>query len=385
MMLAVCTAIVWEDLLRGITGLTVGYLMIIIFVGSSVMPFRAWQVFSLGAVITVSYFLSLTYIAAPQVKETISFKPETIVLLTLATSLCTVISGLIYRSRYLLFRARRRQILLRQEVTNYAHELEELNIKIQETQDQLIQSEKMAALGNLVAGVAHEVNTPLGAINSNADTAQRALKILKEIPQKSKNKSDMETQERKFKEAIKILAELNKSTTVAAARIDKIVTALRGFAALDEADYKSIDIHKGIEDTITLLMIDSEPGIEVLREFISLPNISCNPEQLNQVFWNILTNAREAVGNEGKITIKTSLEDNMAVIQIIDTGKGISKENLSRIYDPGFTTKGVQVGTGLGLSTCYRYITNHRGSIDIKSEEGRGTTVTIKLPLIEPE
>jgi len=281
----------------------------------------------------------------------------------------------------MLYKARQKEISLVQSVTDHANELEESNLRLRETQDQLIQSEKMASLGNLVAGVAHEINTPLGAINSNADTAQRVLKTVNSVIENDDSMPWSNEKEEKVNKAIKTLVDLNSLTTNATSRIDKIVKALRGFACLDEAEYQEFDLHKGIEDTITLLTFSPEMKVEIERDFAPFPETLCRPGHLNQVFMNLLTNAVEAIGKQGKITIRTLLESGWAVIQFIDTGKGIPSEDLNHIFDPGFTTKGVGVGTGLGLSICYRIIQEHKGSIDVQSEEGKGTTFTIRLPL----
>ncbi len=381
--LGVCVASTWTDFARGNISFSVGYLMLALLVGSGLVPFRAWQVLLLGIIITASFQLSIRLFAVPLGIETFNIEGESIVLLAASTLLGSIITGLIYRSRYLLFKARQKQISLRQEVADYAHELEEANLKIRETQDQLIQSEKMASLGDLVAGVAHEVNTPLGAIHSNADTAQRAVKIIKNFLENSQESLDADKLESRAKKAIALFTDLNESTTTAAHRIDKIIKALRGFACLDEAEFQTFDLNRGLEDTITLLSIDADSEVEIVSEFNPLPEISCIAAHLNQVFMKILTNALEAMGKQGKITIKTGVEKNWIVIQFKDTGKGISKENLKHIFDPGFTTKGVRVGTGLGLSICYRTIMDHEGRIDVESEEGKGTTVIIRLPLLE--
>jgi signal transduction histidine kinase len=303
------------------------------------------------------------------------------VILALATFFCTIITGAIYKSRYLLHRGRQKQISLRQAVTDYAATLKETNIKLHETQDQLVQSREMAALGNLVAGVAHEVNTPLGAINSNTDTAKRILRIISSAVENEDGTPWSDEKEAKVYQSIKALADLNNSTYLATARIDKIVTALRGFACLDEAEYQTFDLHKGIEHTITLFEFNPEMKVEIKKDFSFLPEISCRPGQLNQVFMNLLTNAAEAIEKQGEITIRTLLESGWAVIRFIDTGKGIPSEDLDHIFDPGFTSKGVCVGTGLGLSICYRIMQEHKGSIDVQSEEGKGAIFTLRLPL----
>jgi signal transduction histidine kinase len=259
--------------------------------------------------------------------------------------------------------------------------LEETNIKLRQTQAQLVQKEKMVSLGNLVAGLAHEVNTPLGAINSNADTAQRIIKILSSIIEDKEEGPWTEEKKEKLNRVVEALNELNQSTAIGASRIDKVVKALRGFAQLDATEYQKADIHQGIEDTLTLLIFNPELKLEIEKDFSPLPEIYCNPGQLNQVFLNILTNAIEATDRQGLIRIKTRRENENVVIQIEDNGRGISGEDLDKIFDPGYTTKGRGVGTGLGLSICYRIVSEHGGSIEVDSEKGKGSTFTISIPL----
>jgi two-component system NtrC family sensor kinase len=381
LIMAVCAMTVWDDLARSDISLSVGYLILVMLVGVGSMPFRPWQVFLLGVTIMLSFYLSVSHLPALMGTEPVLFRPNFFVILAVATLLYTIITGAIYKSRYLLHRARQKQISLRQAATDYAAELKETNIKLYETQDQLVQSREMAALGNLVAGVAHEVNTPLGAINSNADTAKRILRIISSTIENDDGTPWSDEKEAKVYQAIKSLAGLNNSTYLAATRIDKIVTALRGFACLDEAEYQTFDLHKGIEHTVTLLTFSPEMKVEIKKDFTSLPEVSCRPGQLNQVFMNLLTNGVESIGKKGKIIIKTRLEGEWVVIQFIDNGRGIPSQDLNHIFDPGFTTKGVGVGTGLGLSICYRIVEDHGGSIDVHSEEGKGATFTIRLPL----
>jgi signal transduction histidine kinase len=142
-----------------------------------------------------------------------------------------------------------------------------------------------------------------------------------------------------------------------------------------------VDIHEGLEDTLTLVHHEMKHNIQVIRDYGKVPLISVFPSRLNQVFLNLINNARQAIGNKGTITIRTRVENGTAAIAIGDDGVGIKPENLSRVFDPGFTTKGVGVGTGLGLSICYQIIQDHRGRIDVESELGVGTTFTVRIPM----
>jgi PAS domain S-box-containing protein len=262
----------------------------------------------------------------------------------------------------------------------HALELESTNRQLRDAQSQLVQSEKMAALGSLVAGVAHEVNTPIGAIASNADVAKRALDIVDKglaDPELERLVSDKPRMMR----ALAILRESNDVTKEAADRVAKIVRSLRSFARLDEAERQKADLHEGLESTLTLMRHVLKHGVEVVKEYGDLPLIDCFPNQLNQVFMNLLVNAVHAMEQRGTLTIRTRVEGAMAVIELEDTGSGIAPENLTRIFDPGFTTKGVGVGTGLGLSISYRIVQDHRGTITARSEVGKGTVFTVRIPV----
>jgi len=237
---------------------------------------------------------------------------------------------------------------------------------------QLIQSEKMAALGLLVAGVAHEINTPMGAIHSNNDIMTRAVgkvrKLLEPAP------------DNEVRRLLDILGEVCRNNEIATERIMKIVGSLKNFARLDEAERKKVDIHDGIESTLSLLRHQLRNRIRIVKSFGDIPEIECYPNELNQVFMNILVNAAQAIKHRGEITVKTWREGDRVKIAISDTGVGIPPENLSKVFDPGFTTKGVGLGTGLGLSICYKIIQDHRGTIAAESSK-QGTTFTISIPL----
>ena len=237
---------------------------------------------------------------------------------------------------------------------------------------QLIQSEKMAALGLLVAGVAHEINTPMGAIHSNNDIMTRAVgkvrKLLEPAP------------DNEVRRLLDILGEVCRNNEIATERIMKIVRSLKNFARLDEAERKKVNIHEGIESTLSLLRHQLKSRIRIVKCFGDIPEIECYPNELNQVFMNILVNAAQAIKHRGEITVKTWREGDRVKIAISDTGVGIPPENLSKVFDPGFTTKGVGLGTGLGLSICYKIVQEHRGTIEAESSK-QGTTFTISIPL----
>jgi signal transduction histidine kinase len=235
-----------------------------------------------------------------------------------------------------------------------------------------IQSERMASLGLLVAGVAHEINTPMGAIHSNNDIMARAVGKLREQLGPS---SDEEVGR-----LLNIVDDICRNNEAATKRIMTIVRRLKNFARLDEAERKKVNIHEGIESTLTLLQHQLKNRIHLVKQFGDVPDIECFPNQLNQVFMNILVNASQAIQDRGEIRVRTWKEDDTVKIAISDTGDGIPPEHLPKIFDPGFTTKDVGVGTGLGLSICYNIVREHHGTIQAESST-QGTTFTINLPI----
>ena len=271
---------------------------------------------------------------------------------------------------------------LRGHAQELEREVEARTLDLRNSQAQLVQQEKMAALGKLVAGVAHEMNTPIGTITSNADTLSRALAKLEGIMQ-SEQVPESVRGLRGLKQAQAVLEDIARINQLACTRIVGIVSSLRNFARLDEAEFKTADLHEGLESTLTLVHHELKNRIEVVKEYGDIPPISCHPNQINQVFMNLLVNASQAIKEEGTITIRTFREGDIVNVQFSDTGTGIPPEDLSRIVDPGFTTKGVGVGTGLGLSICFKIAQDHGGRIDVASEVGKGSTFTVRLPITD--
>jgi signal transduction histidine kinase len=252
--------------------------------------------------------------------------------------------------------------------------------ELREAQAQLVQSEKMAALGGLVAGVAHEINTPLGAVASTIDLVARALAKMGEA---CADPTQLPAAQRYLERT----TGLTETCREACRRIATIVRSLRSFSRLDEAEHKPADLHEGLDSTLTLVGHLLKDRIVVHREYGGLPLVDCHANQLNQVFLNLLVNAAQAIEGRGEITIRTRHEPAVApgaaatvTIEIADTGRGIAPEHLARIFDPGFTTKGVGVGTGLGLAISYRIVEQHHGRIEVESAPGPGTTFRIVLP-----
>ncbi|MDP8208329.1 MAG: ATP-binding protein [Candidatus Electryonea clarkiae] len=251
---------------------------------------------------------------------------------------------------------------------------------LEENQVKLVQSEKMASLGNLVAGVSHEINNPMGAINSTnkgtSDILERLLSIISETNTLEELRND-----KKFQKYISLMQKNNEVSKLAGERITKIVQTLKNFARLDEAEFQLADIHKGIEDTLVLLHHELKYRIKVKTEFGKIPKIHCYPNQLNQVFMNITMNAIQAIDEKGEINIKTWSDETNVNIEISDNGRGIPAESLEKIFDPGFTTKSSGVGTGLGLSIVYNIIEAHKGDIKAESLPGEGSTFILRIPL----
>jgi len=259
-------------------------------------------------------------------------------------------------------------------------ELEQANRDLRDTQAQLVQSSKMASLGMLAAGIAHEINTPMGTIQSNTDVERRAIGNIRDFLQDPTVANKLGDDAR-LNRSFLIFDQVNQVTLEAAKRVTKVVQSLSSFARLDQAELEWVDLHEGLDSTLTLINHLLKDRIEVVRIYGKLPKVRCYASQVNQVFANLLTNAAQAIKEAGTITITTRQDETYVVIEVADSGHGIKPEHLERIFDPGFTAKGVGVGVALGLSTTYRIIENHRGSINVESEPGKGATFTIRLPI----
>jgi PAS domain S-box-containing protein len=265
------------------------------------------------------------------------------------------------------------------EMKQVLEDLERANQELKAKQAQLVQSEKMASLGMLVAGIAHEINTPIGAVASAHNTLVRSTGKLKAVL--DKEAPGLLEENRRLKLVLKAVDESNQVIQSGTDRVTTIVRRLKSFARLDEAELKTVDIHEGLEDTLTIIHHELKHKVEVARDYGELPAIACFPSQLNQVFLNLFINANQAIEDRGTIRIKTRVRGDRAVVEVRDDGVGMPLDVQKRIFDPGFTTKGVGVGTGLGLSICYQIIQDHHGEIRVESEEGVGTAFTVVLPL----
>ncbi|NIR49437.1 GAF domain-containing protein [candidate division KSB1 bacterium] len=245
--------------------------------------------------------------------------------------------------------------------------------ELKNAQGQLIQSERMAVLGKLTAGIAHEVNNPVGALKSTADVSERCIQKI------AASLEENETDSEAVKKSLKILKDNIRVVTSASDRIAELVTSLKRFARLDGAEFQKVDLHEGIEGALTLLQHELHDRIDVIRDYGDLPQICCFPSELHQAFMHVLTNAIQAIEDKGIITITTSANESTVRIEISDTGKGISPEKLQRLFDFDFTTKSSRVGIGVGLFSTYNIVQKHKGEIRVKSEVGKGTTVVMTL------
>lgn len=274
-------------------------------------------------------------------------------------------------------------------------EIEKAYKELKAAQVKLVHSEKMSSLGQLVAGVAHELNNPINFIYGNIEHLKTYTHDMKDLIDKytSFEESLTEAQKEEISEIkeevdyeylLEDLDDLLDSCKEGSERTRQIVLDLRNFSRLDEANLKEVNIHEGIDSTLNILHNKYKNCIEVIKNYDqSIPNIYCFAGQLNQVFMNLLANAAQAIDNKGQgtVTITTQKDDTHAKIIIADSGCGITAENLSKIFDPFFTTKDVGEGTGLGLSVSYGIIEKHNGTITVESKVGEGTTFTVKIPL----
>jgi PAS domain S-box-containing protein len=251
------------------------------------------------------------------------------------------------------------------------------------TQTKILQQEKMASIGQLAAGVAHEINNPMGFISSNLGTLNKYLGRIVEyigIMTEAKTTVDRPAQDEELagaRKRLKVAESLD-----GADRVKTIVQNLTSFSRVDQAEAKAADINACIDSTLNIVWNELKYKTTVKKEYSVLPRTRCYPQQLNQVFMNLLVNAGQAIEKQGEITIRTWRQEGSIFASVSDTGMGISENNLSRIFEPFFTTKEVGKGTGLGLSITYDIVKKHNGDIMVRSEVGKGTTFTVKIPVV---
>ncbi len=284
-------------------------------------------------------------------------------------------------------------------------QMETTNKQLRETQTALVQGEKMASLGQMVAGLAHEINTPLGYVKNNIEMMISNQQTINEVVEKYRKLLDMlvngveDGLEETVTDLANVSTELEKNTVledsktmlsqalVGTDRIQELIRNLREFSRLDEADLAKVDLNNALDATLVIANNVIKNKAVVKKDFQPNLTAECYPAQYNQVVLNLLTNAAQAIEGQGTITIRTYKEPgnpDMAVVKISDTGKGIPKENLGKIFEPFFTTKKIGEGTGLGLSISYKIIEKHGGSIKVESEVGRGTDFYVRIPTVQP-
>lgn len=274
-------------------------------------------------------------------------------------------------------------------------ELTELNAKLSMAQEQLLQSEKLASIGQLAAGVAHEINNPIGYIFSNFATLEGYINDLFAIINIYEN-SDQHITSANARDAVMKIKEekelsflkedipdLVQQSREGIERVRKIVQDLKDFSRVDsQQEWQWANIHRGIDSTLNIVNNEIKYKADVIKEYGDIPDVECLASQINQVIMNLVVNASHAItADRGKIIIRTSCDDEHVYIEVTDNGSGIPKENLNRIFDPFFTTKAVGKGTGLGLSLSYGIIQKHHGKITVTSEVGKGSSFFVCLPI----
>ena len=298
-------------------------------------------------------------------------------------------------------RALERRTLI-ENARQYKRDLEERNEELlrgkrqlERLQAQIVHSEKMASLGQLAAGIAHELNNPVGFVYGNLELLEACLrdifKLLRFYDDQGLTGEVAEQagkikQEIRYEQTLSDLSSIVSDCRDGAERVRDIVQNLRTFSRLDEAEFKTTDIHEGLESTIRLLSRYFSGGnVRLLRDYGDLPTVEAFAAQLNQVWANLLVNAAQAVSAKGgEVTVKTYTEDDMIVVAVSDNGIGIPPDVLPRIFDPFFTTKEDQLRTGLGLAVAKSIVEQHGGAIEVRSESGKGTEFIVTLPLQAP-
>lgn len=275
--------------------------------------------------------------------------------------------------------------------------LEVMNARLQKAlverkkiESQLVQNAKMASLGELVAGIAHELNNPLAFIHANMGNLKKfsqklidLIEICDQVDMPAAAKEDLEKRKKgiNYDYLRNRMVEMIERSAVGAERMKKIIQDLKTFSRLDSAVVAEANLNEAIETTLSIMHHEYKNRIEIKKEFGNLPPVECFIAKLNQVFMNLLINACHAIEDQGKITIRTCTENGMVQVDISDTGKGIPEDIIDKIFDPFFTTKPVGKGTGLGLSITHGIIQQHKGKISVESSPGKGTTFTVKIPV----
>ena len=274
-------------------------------------------------------------------------------------------------------------------------EQRELNRRLEEAHNQLLQSEKMASIGQLAAGIAHELNNPIGFVHSNLGTLDGYVRDLMDIIAAYEALANTAAEDSPLLGKIRLLCEerdfnyirdditqLMHESKDGLGRVRRIVQDLKNFSHVSEQEWQWANLHEGLDSTLNIVWNELKYKCKVIKEYGDLPKVHCMISQLNQVFMNLLVNASHAIEKQGTVTLRTAcLDDKEVCIEVIDSGKGIAPEHLTRIFEPFFTTKPVGKGTGLGLSLSYGIINKHNGRIEVDSTPGQGTTFRVIIPI----
>ena len=281
-----------------------------------------------------------------------------------------------------------------EELTHANQDLRQANSEVADTQSQLRESERMAAIGQLAAGVAHEINNPVGFVNSNLGSVNGYLhKLLNLADTCEQHTAVLPPEEQRKMESLRSAVDLEflkddafalvEESKNGLARVKNIVQDLRDFANLGAQEWKLADLRRGLESTLNLVQ-NRMSHVELVKDYGDLPEVECLPSEINQVFLNLLLNAADAISGRGTITVRTGTGDEGVWVEVTDTGCGIAAEHLNRVFDPFFTTKPIGQGVGLGLSLSYGIVQRHHGRLHVASAPGQGTTFRIWLPLRQP-
>lgn len=269
----------------------------------------------------------------------------------------------------------RRDFALRKEIQEEKETIEVKNRALSEAlddlekaQSELVQSERMAALGSLVSGLVHEIASPIGVIRAGADLSESVL-----------NRIEGSTAPPP-KKLVDALLATHRASLEATERISAILKSLRNFSRVDRSRFALFDLHEGLSDAITLLAPELQRGIAVVRKFGEIPKVACHPAELNQAFMHVLKNAAQAIESSGTVTVETWVEADVVAVRVSDNGRGIDPETMKLLFLPAFRREGARVKVGMGLFVSHQIVEKHGGRIRIESETGRGTTVTIELP-----
>lgn len=270
---------------------------------------------------------------------------------------------------------------LRQEEEQAREELERAYQRLQDAQAELVSSARLASLGDLIRGVAHEINTPLGALASNYDVTRRALARLQVILE---DEVVDEEELGEVRRIVKAVDGVEATNAMAVERMESLVRSLRTFGRPDRSEIDFVDLHEALDSTLRIAGHRLSGRIQVVKDFGDLPPVQCWPTQVNQVFMNLLVNAANAIPDQGTITLRTRLTGTKVEVEVEDTGVGIPTEDVERIFEPGFTTKEDRMGMGLGLLISRQIVERHGGEIKVESTPGEGACFRVTLPLHLP-